>query len=78
MKVERPTLDVPPTFLWLYMSLTACNDSFRQACRPVISVDGYFLKGHYGGQLLATIGRDPNDNIYPIAMAVVEAKTKDN
>jgi hypothetical protein len=68
MKIERPTLDVPPTFLWLYMSLTACKDSFRQACRPVISVDGCFLKGRYGGQLLAAVGRDPNDNIYHIAV----------
>jgi len=27
---------------------------------------------------LAATGRDPNDNIYPIAMAVVEAETKDS
>jgi predicted ATP-grasp superfamily ATP-dependent carboligase len=26
---------------------------------------------------LAAVGRDPNDNIYPIAMAVVEAENKD-
>jgi hypothetical protein len=78
MKVERPTLDVPPTFQRLYMSLAACKDGFRQACRPVIGVDGCFLKGRYGGQLLAAVGRDSNDNIYPIAMAVVEAQTKDS
>jgi hypothetical protein len=42
----------------------------------VIGVDGYYLKGHYGGQLLAAVGRDLNDNIYPIAMAVVEAEMK--
>jgi hypothetical protein len=78
MKVERPTLDVPPTFQRLYMSLAACKDGFRQACRPVIGVDDCFLKGRYRGQLLAVVGRDPNDNIYPIAMAVVEAETKDS
>jgi hypothetical protein len=49
MKVERPTLDVPPTFLRLYMSLASCKDGFRQACRPVIGVNGCFLKGRYGG-----------------------------
>jgi len=63
MKVERPIIDVPPTFQRLYMSLAACKDGFRQACRPVIGVDGYFLKGRYGGQLLAAVGRDPNDKI---------------
>jgi len=49
MKVKRLTLDVPPTFLWLYMSLAACKDGFRQACRHVIGVDNCFLKGRYGG-----------------------------
>jgi hypothetical protein len=78
MKIERPTLDVPPTFQRLYMSLVACKDGFRHACRLVIGVDGCFLKGRCGGQLLAAVGRDPNDNIYPIAMAVVEGETKDS
>jgi hypothetical protein len=78
MKVERPSLKVSPTFQRLYMSLAACKDGFRQACRPVIGVDGCFIKGHYGGQLLAAVGRDPNDNIYPIAIAVVEAETNDS
>jgi hypothetical protein len=78
MKVERPTLDIPPRFLRLYMSLAACKDGFRAACRPVIGVDGCFLKGHYKGQLLAAVGRDPNDNIYPIAIAVVETECKDS
>jgi hypothetical protein len=55
MKVERPTLDVPPTFLRLYMSLAVCKDGFRKACRPVIGVDGCFLKRRYGGQLLGEI-----------------------
>jgi hypothetical protein len=44
----------------------------------VIGVDGCFLKGRYGRQLLVAVGRGPNDNIYPIAMAVVEAENKDN
>jgi hypothetical protein len=44
----------------------------------VIGVDSGLLKGCYRGQLLAAVGRDPNDNIYPIAIAVVEAETKDN
>jgi hypothetical protein len=78
MKVERPSLKVPTTFQRLYMSLVACKDGFRQACRPVIGVDGCFIKGHYGGQLLAVVERDPNNNIYPIAIAIVEAETKDN
>jgi hypothetical protein len=60
------------------MSLAACKDGFKVACRPVIGLDGCFLKGYYKGILLTTVGRDPNDNIYPIAMAVVEAQCKDS
>ena len=42
----------------------------------VIGVDG--LKGYYKGQLLTAVGRDPNDNIYHIAMTVAKAKCKDS
>jgi hypothetical protein len=78
MKVERPTLYIPPRFLRLYMCLAACKDGFRAACRPIIGLDGCFLKGHYKGQLLTGVGRDPNDNIYPIATAVVESECRDS
>ncbi|KAL0328079.1 UNVERIFIED_CONTAM: hypothetical protein Scaly_2240500 [Sesamum calycinum] len=36
------------------------------------------LKGLFKGQLLAAIGRDPNDNIYPIAVAYVEVEKYDS
>jgi hypothetical protein len=78
IKVERPSLELPPTFQRLYMSLAACKNGFKAACRPVIGVDGCFLKGYYKGILLTAVGRDPNDNIYPIVMAVVEAECKDS
>ncbi|XP_058760393.1 uncharacterized protein LOC131633723 [Vicia villosa] len=72
--VSRPLL---PSFHRLYMCLDACKKSFR-ICRPIIGVDGCFLKGNYGGQILAAVGRDPNDQMLPIAVAVVEAETKDS
>jgi hypothetical protein len=78
MKVERPNLDVPPKFQRLYMSLATMKKGFLDCCRPVIRVDGCFLKGPFKGRLLAVVGRDRNDNMYPIAFAVVEAETKDS
>jgi hypothetical protein len=39
---------------------------------------GASLKGPFKGQLLAAVGRDGNNNMYPIAFAVVEAETKDS
>jgi hypothetical protein len=36
------------------------------------------LEGFYKVKLMAAIGRDVNNNMYPISMVVVEAKTKDS
>ncbi|XP_014503139.1 uncharacterized protein LOC106763464 [Vigna radiata var. radiata] len=61
----------------IYVCLKACKDSFI-SCRPVIGLDGCFLKGKYGGELLTTVGRDANEQILPIAYAVVEVENKDS
>lgn len=53
------------------MCLAALKSGFKAGCRPIIGVDGCWLKGPYGGQLLAAVGIDPNDCIYPIAWCVV-------
>ncbi|XP_004496851.1 uncharacterized protein [Cicer arietinum] len=45
---------------------------------PIIGLDGCFLKGYYGGMILAAVGRDPNDQMLPIALAVVEGETRDS
>jgi hypothetical protein len=45
---------------------------------PIIGLDGCFLNGPYKGQLLSAILRDDNNNMYPVAIAVVEAETKDS
>ncbi|PNX74010.1 pentatricopeptide repeat-containing protein at1g77405-like protein [Trifolium pratense] len=42
--------------------------------RPFIGVDGCFLKTKYGGQLLIAVGRDANDEYFPLAFGLVETK----
>jgi hypothetical protein len=61
-------------FSSLYVSLDACTRGFLSGCRPVICLDGCHIKTKFGGQLLTTVGIDPDDCIYPIAMAVVEVE----
>ena len=39
---------------------------------------GATWKGDLGGQILVAIARDSNDNIFPIAFAVVEQENKDS
>jgi len=47
-------------FQRFYACFKACKDSFM-LCRPIIGLDGCFLKGKYGGELLTIVGRDGND-----------------
>ncbi|KAK4390053.1 hypothetical protein Sango_2068600 [Sesamum angolense] len=68
----------PPVLQRMYFCLKGMRDGFIEGCRPLIGLDGCFLKGLFKGQLLAAIGRDPNDNIYPIAVAYVEVEKYDN
>ena len=64
-------------FKRIYICLEACKESFKLS-RHFIGLDECFLKGLCGGQILAAIGRDPNDQILPISYAVVESENKDS
>ncbi|RYR56409.1 hypothetical protein Ahy_A05g022118 [Arachis hypogaea] len=67
-----------PKFRSLYICLEACKRGFKHGCRPFICLDGTFLKGYFGGQLLTTLGQDANNHLFPIAYVVVDAETKEN
>ncbi|XP_021747291.1 uncharacterized protein LOC110712855 [Chenopodium quinoa] len=45
-------------------------------CRGLVGVDGCHLKGNYGGILLSVVSLDPNNEIFPIAIAVVDSENK--
>ncbi|KAL4394371.1 hypothetical protein AHAS_Ahas02G0145300 [Arachis hypogaea] len=76
--VDRPSLMHQPRFMRMYMCLDAVKKGFLAGCRPIIGVDGCHLKGDHGQQLLVAVDRDPNDNYFPIAVAAIEAETKDS
>jgi hypothetical protein len=78
MKIDRPLPNHPACFHRLYFSLAAMKKGFRASCRPIISLDGFFFKGAYKGQLLSAILRDVNNNMYPVALDVIKAKIKDS
>ncbi|WVZ12177.1 hypothetical protein V8G54_016707 [Vigna mungo] len=59
-----------------WITLMACKDNFV-SCRPIVGLDGCFLKTKYGGELLTTVGRDGNEQMLPIAYAVVEVENKE-
>ncbi|KAJ1693179.1 hypothetical protein LUZ63_009877 [Rhynchospora breviuscula] len=61
-----------------YFCLAACKEGFLAGCRPIISLDGCFLKTRYGGQLLSAVAIDANDCIFPVAYAVVETENSES
>ncbi|WCJ40121.1 hypothetical protein M5689_021052 [Euphorbia peplus] len=65
-------------FCRLYLCFNACKKGWMDGCRPIIGLDGCFLKDICKGQLLVAVGHDAMDQIYPIAWAVVEKETKVN
>ncbi|XP_022007853.1 uncharacterized protein LOC110907135 [Helianthus annuus] len=48
---------------------------FKMIGRPLLGVDGCFLKGPFPGQILSAVGIDGNNSIYPVCYALGEAAT---
>jgi hypothetical protein len=60
-----------PRFHGLFFCVNAARLGFLEGCRPFIGLDGCFIKLTTGAQILVATGRDGNNNMYPIAWAVV-------
>ncbi|KAH7835968.1 hypothetical protein Vadar_031565 [Vaccinium darrowii] len=78
IQVDRPWVDRNPIFQRIFIMFDAQVKGFVGNCRPIIGLDACFLKSPYGGQMMHAVGRDANNQMYPIAMAVVEAELKDS
>ncbi|KAF6144331.1 hypothetical protein GIB67_024558 [Kingdonia uniflora] len=60
-------------------SIATCSredalDEFTKGCRPILGLDGCFLKGKYGGQCLSIISLDANNGLFPIAVFLCRSK----
>ncbi|XP_010463024.1 PREDICTED: uncharacterized protein LOC104743671 [Camelina sativa] len=60
-----------------YVCFEALRKTWLAYCRPIIGIDGCFLKNGVKGQLLAAVGRDANNQFYPVAWAVVQTENFD-
>ena len=47
-----------------------------EGCRKVIGLDGYFLKTETKGQLLSVVGKDGNNQMFPISWAIIEGENQ--
>nr|XP_027193499.1 uncharacterized protein LOC101497921 [Cicer arietinum] len=55
----------------LFWAFVPCISAFK-FCKPMVQVDGTWLYGKYKGTLLVAVAQDGNDNVIPIAYAIVE------
>ncbi|XP_042049352.1 uncharacterized protein LOC121794995 [Salvia splendens] len=71
----RRLTDGTEKFSGIYVCYDACKTLFKQHCRRIVGLDGCHLRGQGKGILLTAIGLDPNDQIFPIAFAVVAVES---
>ncbi|CAL8169562.1 unnamed protein product [Prunus armeniaca] len=64
-------------FKRFFISFHACIEGFR-FCRPLLFLDGTFIKNKYKGHLLAATGKNGNQGMYPLAFAVVDSENEEN
>ncbi|MED6167741.1 hypothetical protein PIB30_116633 [Stylosanthes scabra] len=60
----------------IFWSFYPCIRAFRH-CKPLVQVDGTHLYGKYKGVLMVAVTQDENQNIVPVAFAIVEGETAD-
>ncbi|XP_016582287.2 uncharacterized protein LOC107879869 [Capsicum annuum] len=62
-------------FLRMYLCFDALKKGWKRGLRPLIGVDGTFLKGRCKGMLLVALGQDCMNSFYPLAWAIVDKET---
>ena len=65
-------------FRRIFVYFEALKKGWRAGCRPIIGLNGCFLKGIVKGQVLVAIGKDGNNLIFPITWVVTEKENKNN
>ncbi|CAN1191386.1 hypothetical protein LINPERHAP2_LOCUS41029 [Linum perenne] len=63
-------------FKRIFVNFSSLRKGFLQGCRPMFGLDECFLKGEVTGMILSVVGKDDNNQMYPIAWAVIEGGNK--
>ncbi|CAE6173213.1 unnamed protein product [Arabidopsis arenosa] len=61
-----------------YVCFAALKNGWKRACRKILHLDGTFLKWRMTGMLLVACGRDPNDQMFPVAWGIVDCENTPN
>ncbi|KAL7263064.1 hypothetical protein ACSBR1_001273 [Camellia fascicularis] len=64
-------------FKRFFVAFNASIQGFRH-CRPLLFIDGTFVKGKYKGTLLTATAKDGDQGFFPLAMAIVDTEITDS
>ena len=77
MKTEIVTIpreDGKFVFDRFYNCFEYLKNTWKRCCRPIIGLDGAFMRWELKGEILAAVGRDADNRIYPIAWKIVRVE----
>ncbi|XP_049390426.1 uncharacterized protein LOC125854873 [Solanum stenotomum] len=77
-RMDRETVPGKNLFVYFYVCLDALKKGWKEGCRRIIGFDGCLLKDACKGELLVAVGRNGNNQMFPIAWAVMDKETKHN
>ncbi|CAA7023978.1 unnamed protein product [Microthlaspi erraticum] len=61
-----------------YVCFDKLRSRWKSSCRPMLGLDGTFLKTGVEGCLFTALDHGPNNQIYPVIWAVVQSETGEN
>ncbi|WMV10062.1 hypothetical protein MTR67_003447 [Solanum verrucosum] len=76
VRTDNETAPEKYLFKYFYVCFGALKNGWLEGCRKIIGLDECFLKGACEGELLVAVGKNGNQQMYPIAWAVVDQETK--
>ncbi|XP_020245220.1 uncharacterized protein LOC109823351 [Asparagus officinalis] len=65
-------------FRRLFISYNTCIEGFIAGCRPLLFLDGTFIKDRYRSILLSATGYDGNQGLFPLAYCVCDPENEVN
>ncbi|XP_020263223.1 uncharacterized protein LOC109839203 [Asparagus officinalis] len=65
-------------FSKLFICYVVCINGFLNGCRPLIFMDGTFLKGRFKCILLSAVAYDGNQGIFPLAYCICDQENNVN
>ncbi|XP_075507487.1 uncharacterized protein LOC142544312 [Primulina tabacum] len=73
----RANTEMSKTLNYVFWAFKPCVDGFRH-CRKIISVDGTHLYTKYKHKMLIGVTLDGNNQVLPLAFAIVDEETTDS